>query len=42
MAHVVIETLTKDRCDEKLELFWPNLMNKKPVLNVADTKLPLK
>ena len=42
MAHLVIETLTKDRSDEKLELFWPNLMNKKPVLNVADTKLPLK
>ena len=42
MAHLVIKTLTKDRSDEKLELFWPNLMNTKPVLNVADTKLPLK
>ena len=42
MVHLVIETLSKDRCDEKLELFWSNLMNKKPVLIVADTKLPLK
>ena len=29
IAHLVIETLSKDRCDEKIELFWSNLMNKK-------------
>ena len=28
-AHLVIETLRKHRCDEKFELFWSNLMNKK-------------
>ena len=29
IVHLVIETLSKDRCDEKFELFWSNLMNKK-------------
>ena len=27
--HLVIETLSKDRFDQKFELFWSNLMNKK-------------
>ena len=29
IGHVVIEMLWKDTCDEKFELFWYNLMNKK-------------
>ena len=29
LAHLVIKTLSKDTCDEKFELFWSNLMNKK-------------
>ena len=29
IAHLVIEMLWKDTCDEKFELFWYNLMNKK-------------
>ena len=28
-AHLLTETLSKDRCDEKFELLWFNLMNKK-------------
>ena len=42
IAHVVIETLSKDRCNEKLNLFWRSLMNKKTELDVADPKLPRK
>ena len=42
IAHVVIETLSKDRCNEKLNLFWCSLMNKKTELDVADPKLPRK
>ena len=40
IAHLVIETLWKDRCDEKFELFWSNLINKKTELDLADPKLP--
>ena len=42
IAHVVIETLSKDRCNENLNLFWCSLMNKKTELDVADPKLPRK
>ena len=42
IAHLEIETLRKDRCDEKFELFWSNLMNKETELVVADPKLPRK
>ena len=40
IANLLIETLWKDRCDEKFELFWSNLMNKKTELDLADPKLP--
>ena len=42
ITHLVIETLWKDRCDKKFELFWSNLMNKKTELDVEDPKLPRK
>ena len=42
IAHLVIETLSKDIYNEKLDLFWCNLMNKKTELDVADPKLPRK
>ena len=42
IAHLVIETFSKDRCDEKFELFWSNLMNQKIKLDVADPRLPHK
>ena len=40
IAHLVIEALSKDRCDEKL--FWSNLMNKETEQDVAYPKLPRK
>ena len=35
IAHVVIEMLWKDRCDETYGLFWSNLINKKSEVDVA-------
>ena len=29
ITHLVIKTLSKDRCHEKFELFWSSLINKK-------------
>ena len=35
-----METLSKDRCDKRFELFWWfNLMNKKTDVDVAEPKL---
>ena len=31
---------SKDGCEEKFELFWSNLMNKKTELDVADPRRP--
>ena len=42
IAHPVIKTLSKDRCDKNFELFRSNSMNKKTELDVADPKLLLK
>ena len=42
IAYLVIETLSKDRCNKNFELFWSSLMNKKTELDVADPKLPYK
>ena len=40
--HLVTETMWKERCHEKFELFWSDLKNKKIELDIADPKLPLK
>ena len=39
IAHLFIEMLWKDWFDEKFELFWSNLMNKKTKLDVTDPML---
>ena len=39
ITHLVIKTLSKDRCHEKFKLFWSNLINKKTELDAADPKL---
>ena len=39
IAHLVIETLSKKRCNEKFRLLWFNLMNKETELDVPDPKL---
>ena len=42
IAHLVTEMFSKDSCNEKLELFWSNLMNKKIEIDAADKKLTQK
>ena len=42
IAHLVIETLSKKRCNEKFRLLWFNLMNKETELDVPDPKLLCK